>query len=272
MPLAKLFVEGTLEIQVLTPILQGCPVPQQGGSKNALKPRAFNERLENRVAAGYLRDRDFDFDPPPDLTSPTVDSRDGQTPYGWRWCRHEIENYLLEPKIVSAAMARPVPEVEAALCRSGARIRTYEAGRWTIGRARRALPPHYELRTRPDGLNDIGLPSALDEATVQTWALANVKAHADVITTAIDAVTVTSSFTAFLNQFSESFVADSANVLIWFSGKDLLAGMTEWMNQYGVANPGTLRGLIRDWIIANPVRTLELLPEWSNLLRSLRAD
>ena len=40
MPVVKLFVEGALEVQLLTPILQGSPVPQQGGSKNSLKPRA----------------------------------------------------------------------------------------------------------------------------------------------------------------------------------------------------------------------------------------
>ena len=71
MPVAKLFVEGTLEVQILTPILLGNPVPQHGGSKDTLRARAGTERRENKVAAGYLRDRDFDSDPPADLTRPT---------------------------------------------------------------------------------------------------------------------------------------------------------------------------------------------------------
>ena len=53
MPIAKLFIEGKLEFQVLTRILQGDPVLQQGGSKNSLRPRARTERRENKVAAGY---------------------------------------------------------------------------------------------------------------------------------------------------------------------------------------------------------------------------
>jgi hypothetical protein len=58
--IAKLFVEGTLEFQILTPILQGNPLLQQGGSKYSLKPRALTERRDHKVVAGYLRDRDFD--------------------------------------------------------------------------------------------------------------------------------------------------------------------------------------------------------------------
>ena len=123
MPIAKLFVEGTLEIEVLTPILQGSPVPQQGGPKYSLKPRARTERRENKVVAGYLRDRDFEFDPPADLSRPTVDSLENGVPFGWRWCRHEIENYLVDPVVVSEAMSWSMPDVEEALRQAAAKIR-----------------------------------------------------------------------------------------------------------------------------------------------------
>jgi len=69
-PVTKLFVEGTLEVQIFFPILLGKPVLQHGGSKDSLRARAGTERRENKVAAGYLRDRDFDSDPPADLTKP----------------------------------------------------------------------------------------------------------------------------------------------------------------------------------------------------------
>ncbi len=175
MPIAKLFVEGNLESEVLNPILQGSPVLQRGGSKNSLRPRALAERRENRVAAGYLRDRDFDSDPPSDVTKPAVDSDEGGVPFGWRWCRHEIENYLIDPAIVSEALGWAAEEVEEALRQAARRIRNYEAARWTVGIVRRALPPHYELRTRPEGLNEIGLPPALDAATVNAWASSSIE-------------------------------------------------------------------------------------------------
>ncbi len=61
MPLAKLFVEGTLEVQIFTPILLGNPVPQQGGSKDTLRARAGTELRENKVAAGLLVGSRFRF-------------------------------------------------------------------------------------------------------------------------------------------------------------------------------------------------------------------
>jgi hypothetical protein len=272
-PIAKLFVEGSLEVQVLTPILLGNPVPQRGGSKYALRARAGTERRENKVEAGYLRDRDFDFDPPADLTSPTQEPtfENSGIPFGWRWCRHEIENYLLEPAIVNAGTGWPIQEIEQALCQTAGRIRDYQAARWTIGKVRRALPPSYDLSTRPDGLNEIDLPRALDAAAVNTWALQSIADHRAIITTATDAPSVQVSLDAFAAQFNDAFVADVAKVLLWFSGKDLLAGLVDWLVAKGVANAGEFRALLRDWMITDPVRTLKLLPEWKAMVELVRA-
>lgn len=271
MPIAKLFIEGNLESEVLTPILQGNPLLQQGGSKNSLKPRARTERQENKVVAGYLRDRDFDFDPPVDLSKPTVDSDDGGIPFGWRWCRHETENYLIDPVVVSEAMVWPIVEVEEAIRQSARKIRDYEAARWTVGIVRRALPPNYDLRTRPDELNDIGLPLALDPATVSEWASINIESHREQIVAVTDPAAVQESFGRFAARFNEVFVQDVPSILLWFSGKDILAGMSEWLLIKNVANPGAFRALLRDWIIANPERVLELLPEWKGMTEVLRA-
>ncbi len=271
MPIARLFVEGNLESEVLYSLLQGSPLLQVGGSKNSLRPRAITERRDNKVAAGYLRDRDFDFDPPLDLTGPTVDSDDGGVPFGWRWCRHELENYLIDPAVVSKAMLCPIAEVEEALRQAARMIRNYEAARWTIGLVRRALPPHYELRTRPEGLNEIDLPPALDSTAVSAWALNSIVSYREPIFTITESMAVRASFNDLSNRFNDEFVDDVANVLLWFSGKDLLAGRAGWLVANDVANPGTFRALLRDWIIANPMRALELLPEWNGMLGALRA-
>ncbi len=271
MPVTKLFVEGALDVQILTPILLGKPVLQEGGPKGSLKPRARTERRENNVAAGYLRDRDFDYDPPTDLSKPTVDSTDDDVPLGWRWCRHEIENYLIDPALVSQAMAWPAPEVEQALCRAADRIRSYEAARWTVGVVRRALPPHHELRTRPEGLNEIDLPSALDSAAVNAWAYGSIAAYQVPMAAATAPVALQESLNTFTARVDEAFVADSAKVLVWFSGKDLLAGLADWLLAKGIPNPGQFRALLRDWIIANPKQTLELLPEWNGMVELVRA-
>jgi hypothetical protein len=62
-----------------------------------------------------------------------------------------------------------------------------------------------------------------------------------------------------------------ANVLLWFSGKDILAGMADWLATRSIANPGEFRAILRDWIISNPDRAIELLPEWKGLIDILRA-
>ena len=271
MPIAKLFVEGNLETEILNPILQGSPVLQQGGSKNSLKPRARSERQGNRVAAGYLRDRDFDFYPPEDLSKPTVDSEEGGFAIGWRWCRHEIENYLIEPAIVSEATTWPIPEIEEALRQSARRIRHYEAARWTVGVVRRALPPHHDLKTRPDGLNEIDLPTVLDAAVVHAWALSSIEDYRRRIADVTDPPEIEASINAFYARFDDAFVADVANILLWFSGKDLLAGMTDWLASKVIGYPGAFRASLRDWIIANPMQALKLLPEWKSLIQVLRA-
>lgn len=271
MPIARLFVEGSLDVQVLSPILQGNPLLQQGGSKNSLKPRAGTERRENRVAAGYLRDRDFDYDPPSDLSRPTVDSLEAGVPFGWRWCRHEVENYLLDPAVVCEATTWPRADVEEALHRAATKIRDYEAARWTIGIARRALPPHYELKTRPDGLPEIGLPTALDVAAVSAWAQNAIENHRRAISIATEPSAVEASLTTLSARFDDGFVTDVAKVLLGFSGKDLLAALSDWLITKGFANPGAFRALLRDWINGNAQRALVLLPEWDGMIQAMRA-
>lgn len=271
MSVAKLFIEGRIEYEVLTAILQGSPVLQRGGSKHSLKPRALAERQENKVSAGYLRDRDFDFEPPPDTAFPTVDSYDSDVAFGWRWSRHEFENYLIDPAIVNEAMGWSTDDFKDVICQTAGRIRFYEASRWVVGVVRRRLPPNYELRTRPYGLNDIDLPPSLESADVSTWASENIDSFREPIVANTDPDAVREAFDDFADRFDEMFVADAASVLVWFSGKDLLAGMSDWLLMKGVASPGAFRATLRDWIIANPRRAIELLPEWNGMVRVLRA-
>lgn len=271
MPIDKLFVEGTLESEVLNPIFQGSPVLQRGGSKNSLRPRARTERQENKVSAGYLRDRDFDFEPPADLSRPTVDCEDNNVPIGWRWCRHETENYLIEPALIEVAMNWHLDDIEEAIRNSAMRIRNYEAARWTIGTVRRVLPPHYELNTRPNNLNEIALPTDLEQSSVRSWAIDSISAHGQRIIAAVDQAHVQESFSSFAAKFDKLFINDVGSVLLWFSGKDILAGMADWLHVKDIPNPGAFRARMRDWIIANPETTLEILPEWDRLTEVLRS-
>lgn len=271
MPLTKLFVEGSLDHQVLNGVFQGSPLLKVGGSKNALGPQARRDRENeegSKLAAGYLRDRDFDFEPPSDLTQPTPDAQDDKgRPFGWRWCRHAIENYLLEPAVVAEATGWSVESIVEAQLESARKIRDYQAARWTVGRIRQSLPPNYELDTRPASLKkkELALPPALDAATVHAWTTGTVshfKAH---LGSKLHPDRVEELLRAYEARFNEGFLTDIHQVLIWFSGKDLLAGLREWLEQRGCPSPKDLRSKLGDWVEWNPDRTLELLPEWQRL-------
>ena len=272
MPITKLYIEGNLDSELLAPILAGDPLLQQGGSKNALRPRTLTERKENQTNTGYLRDRDFDYDPPDDLSKPTVDCREESSnrPIGWRWCRHEIENYLIEPHLVHQATALPIRKIEDAIHHAARAIRKYEAARWTIGLVRRELPPHYALQTRPDDLNEIALPKELGYESVSNWALRSIEDHRNRIADATQPSRIQESIRDFDSRFDDRFVSDTNNILLWFSGKDILAGMAEWLHKNGFRNPGAFRASVRDWIIDHPEPALKLLPEWKGLIGVLR--
>ena len=271
MPLAVLFVEGKLDSEMLNPLLQGTPVLKEGGSKNVLKPRTRTEREDSRINVGYLRDRDFDFDPPPDDPQPVTEFCHTGIPCGWHWCRHEIENYLLEPAIVSAALGWAQEEINQALRAAAWKIRGYQAARWTIGRVRRFLPPHYQLNTRPGAVAELQLPPILEAEAASAWAFEAIARHRQLFVSVSEEKQVAALFDEYHGQFDADFMADVAKILTWFSGKDLIAGLAEWLQGRATMNPGQFRASLRDWIMANPDTTLELLPEWRGLLKVIRA-
>jgi hypothetical protein len=117
-------------------------------------------------------------------------------------------------------------------------IRFYEAAQWTVGVVRRDLPPNYKLATRVDDINEVELPTLLDAASVFSWASDSVRGHRERIVAKTDEASVRTSFQAFSDRFDDAFLSDTARVLVWFSGKDLLAGMSEWLQTKGLGNCG----------------------------------
>lgn len=60
-------------------------------------------------------------------------------------------------------------------------------------------------------------------------------------------------------------------VLLWYSGKDLLAALTSSIALRPENNPMAFRRRLRDWVRNNPAAALALFPEWQALLNQLRA-
>ncbi|MBI1904242.1 MAG: hypothetical protein HYS13_24365 [Planctomycetia bacterium] len=273
MPLSELLVEGNLDAQVLGAVFAGRPPVRIGGDKRSLKGRARDQRERARVDVGYVRDRDFDYDPPKDVTQPTVDWLDNKAAMGWRWCRHEIENYLVDPSLVSKAMGWPVQEFSDQLVAAAKQIRYYEIARWTVGVARRALPPNYELETRPPeiGKSEFRLPDELTEAAMFDWAQRHIHSFADRVNKALGKDSIENSLKRLANLLTDAFLGDVANALLWCSGKDLLTALSVWLRSQGIPSAGDFRARVRDWLIQNPEDAVASLPEWQRFREVVRS-
>lgn len=276
MPVSVLLVEGKLDAEVLSPVLGTLPVRvtlEPVGTKGSLRPRARDRRQGLAgVATCYVRDRDFDFDPPVDMSQPTVDSRyDAGGVLGWRWSRHEMENYLLEPRLVEAATGWGAADFARELLAAAKNLQHYTAARWAVGIARRSLPPFNDLPTRPAELtNEIKVPADCSQTACFTWALQHVAAFRHQVDATLEATAVQASLAERAQRLAGLMTTDE--VLIWHSGKDLLAALGPLIATRAEANPKAFLSRLRRWVQGSPQEAVGLFPEWQALLAALAAS
>jgi hypothetical protein len=274
MPVSHLLVEGTLDIEILASLFAGNPtVDPRPTSKGSLAPRSRDLRRDTGQNACYLRDRDFDFLPPAELGRPTIDTVDAGTTLGWGWCRHEIENYLIDPGIIHATFGWDRATFETQLVDTARNIKHYQASRWAVGQARRVLPPTREFPTRPTECtgHEFRLPADVTQAGTATWVQTQAAAFLANVQTALDPAALANTLADHSARLADAFLGDVTNTLVWCSGKDLLASLIPWLQTTHRLHPSQLRTRVRDWIIANPDATLVLLPEWDTFRNVLRA-
>ncbi len=74
------------------------------------------------------------------------------------------------------------------------------------------------------------------------------------------------------SKLSTLCLEDVENVLVWCSGKDLLAGLPQpTLVSTGTQTPGELRARLRTWIRNNPEKVIACFPEWQNLIEQVRS-
>jgi hypothetical protein len=267
MPVSRLLVEGKLEIEIFGSLFAGKPtVDPTPNPKSSLAPRVRDlRRGPQRVEACFVRDRDFDHLPPIRFDEPVVDTADSGITLGWRWCRHEVENYLIEPLLVHEALGWDRAMFEAELVLAAQSIKHYQAARWTVGLARKVLPPQREFPTRPDECDrDFLLPSDLSQAGTAQWVHDQASSFMAKVTGLLSKAALDIELAVHSARLSDAFLADVPNVLVWCSGKDLLGALTPWLNSNRHLHPTEFCHRLRDWIKSHPDRTFELLPEWNS--------
>lgn len=274
MPVSQLLVEGNLDAEVLDPIIgAGITVVNTRGSKNSLPPRVREDWKSGVRGSRYIRDRDFDFEPPADAASPTPDRQEAGEPLGWRWCRHSIENYLIDPSVVEAATGWARNEYCSVLSQSALSIRHYQVARWVVGTVRQGLPPHFKLATCPDDCAsaEIGLPTDLSEQACLNWSREHLRNYFARVAAGFQPDEIARLEVKFSEKISVAALTQIETPLLWCSGKDLLAGMAASIQTRGHASPKAFINAVRDWIRENPEQALTLLPEWRALLSVLAA-
>ena len=265
MPVTMLFVEGELDEQLLSAVFAGAPVVERRGTKYGLQGMVLRERESTgSLGVHFLRDRDFDFEPTTgEAHSPTpIVTQRNNVVVGWRWFRHSIEGYLLEPSLVATALERQQGEVEALVRECGRELVSYQAARWTVGQARSKLPPSRHLETSPPDLSgDFDLPTDRSEAASWNWLSAATREFIAPVADAFAESTLRQSF----DDYRTKFAAFEANdMLVWFSGKNILSLLAP---KLGFDSPKLLQNRLRNWIRANPDEAVRLLPEWAALKR-----
>ncbi len=123
----------------------------KGGSKYGFKEKVLMSReLKPETIIVGLRDRDFDdFEQNqslPQLIPQEWQVTDNQNSIhiGWYWERKEIENYLIDPKIVIPALGTKAPSLDnyqSILENSALKIYTYTAARISLSLSRVSLSP-----------------------------------------------------------------------------------------------------------------------------------
>lgn len=277
MPISHLYVEGEIDAVLMNRVvslMDAPPVVTREGSKNSLRPKVIAERsrpggLKNVY---YLRDRDFDFDVVPGSTEPQQESSANFDRVGWHWSRHEIENYLLEPRIVKNILpGKTLEEISDEIVKAAVSIREYAVARWTLGSARRVLPPHYELSTRPFGKrdNEIKVPSwSVDSC--REWVSTSTADYLSKVEGSLGAEEIQERYELYQKLFNSSSGTDITWVLYMYPGKDLFASAESWFKSLGFVGAGSMRALIVDWIASNPEQAVSYLPEWAAMLEELK--
>ncbi len=272
MPVNILLIEGKLDGEVLGPVLAGNPTIETDCPKGSLGPRCLDQRRYGIPDVCYLRDRDYDYEPPAVLIEPIVDRVSAGITLGWRWCRHEIESYLLDPAVVAAATGWDQAAYSTELVASGRRIRNYQIARWCIGQVKRKLPPITLLPGRPVAFGgDFQIPADLTAASTAQWARDVVAEFRALVSTVIEPIAFDQILVDRAAQLNDALISTPELVLSWCSGKDLFTALGAWLQLNHHLDSGNFRLLMRDWIRANPEQTVGLLPEWRRLREILRA-
>jgi len=276
MPVSLLLCEGAAgspDVRVLGRLLAGrCEVRGLGG-KYGMGDRAIagREVLRAQTVFGLL-DGDFHREClPPTGSPPEWRSSDEVTHFGWRWERKEIENYLLDPQVVSCALGSDASQSEqyhAALDQASEAVADYQAARTALSISRVNLR-HLPSAFGPErGREKHPFPDALDEVACCAGLRETVEAHRQ--TQVVSADDVEARFRVLLPECRPGGIRHT-HYLYAFAGKDLLWAMHLALQALGFQGAMAFRERILVGIAGTAEDIGDWLPEWRALQQAVEA-
>lgn len=271
MPVSLLLCEGgpgSPDVRVLSKVLAGLCEVRPFGGKYGMGDRILSRRETLGQDAVYgLLDGDFSVWRQPQEGPVPWRINNDSVHLGWRWQRKEIENYLIDPVVVTRALGGVPNDYEKALKAAAERIAAYQAARIALTLNRPRFSPLPNAFGKTHGRHRHPLPDDLARESCLTEAEKLVKDwNAD---RAIDEEAFKATFAAAENECAPTGVR-SQNFLISYAGKDLLWSMDAHLQKMslGSATQFLERVLTK---LGESTEVWEWLPEWRALRQIVTA-
>jgi len=267
-----LFCEGaptSPDARVLAKILAGLCEVRPSGSKYGMGDRilARREAMGQDVVFGLL-DGDFrEWAHPNETPDPwQININNTSIHVGWRWQRKEIENYLIDPRIVDRTLGIELQGYTQSLDRAALSIATYEAARIALTFVRPRLLPLPNAFGSPHGSDKHPLPDSISDEI----CLEEIK---QLVTTwnanrTVDPQLVEQAFRRILPE-CVGVGARITNYLTGFAGKDLLWAMENDIGEFSYPSPRIFLEKIMNGIETSNEDVWTWLPEWSALRQEI---
>lgn len=275
MSIAVLYCEGnpgSPDARILSKILHGLCKVEPCGSKYGMgnliqmKRKQFRGSYDTSGLFGII-DRDFpEVWKEADRQLLRWESSDGFH-FGWRWNRCEIENFIVDPKIVKKALLKDdlwMEEYIKVLEDVRDQIAIYESCRITLSVSRIHVKPLSSSFGKARGNENHLFPVHLDEKSCQAQLFEKISAYHKQFQ--IDCTSaVHEERYEFLKEQCLPGGVRYCNFLSAFSGKDLLWAMDEWFKTKKIQGAGGFREGVLKGIQQSPDEVYKWLPEWTKL-------
>lgn len=266
-----LFIEGKekgRDARVLSRLVPVGVTLKPEGSRYGLAQKVLFLQSEVKHQVMGLRDRDFDHQTEPLTKKPrawTITQNTDNPKIGWTWERKEIENYLIDPDVIAQVFAKrkeqqALKDYRDLLEQAADRIAYYTAARTALSLSRKMPPPlTNQWGTKTQGWM---FPSTLDKDSCRQEIQSIVNAYQ--IPAGKNALDL---FETLCDTCTQGGVRRQ-DFLTYFAGKDLLAAMSDTLEQRGI-KAHTIPEIVIKAMEREPA-PWTWLPEWQALRDELK--